>query len=158
MAMKVCYTVVNGQIVSENRGGVKRDYVPDPLGSTVALLDNTQTITDTFNYWPYGDEVSRTGTSATPFHFVGTLGYYKDSASINVKQYVSFHHLDAAKCRWLTEDPIGYWGGDVNLYRYVRNRAVSKTDPSGLGYIHNKIMSIESFTNSSEEAYAREDC
>ena len=46
MAMKVVYTVVNGEVLSENRNSVKRDYVPDPLGSTVALLDNTQTKTD----------------------------------------------------------------------------------------------------------------
>src|SRR5947207_2497373 len=55
MAMKVTCTVVNGEVLSENRGGVKRDYLPDPLGSTVALLDNTQTKTDTFTYWPYGE-------------------------------------------------------------------------------------------------------
>ena len=55
MPMKFRYTVIDGEVVSENRGGVERDYVPDPLGSTVALLDNTQTKTDTFTYWPYGE-------------------------------------------------------------------------------------------------------
>ncbi len=73
--MKVTYTVVNGEVLSENRSGVKRDYLPGPLGSTVALLDNTQTQTDTFSYWPYGENNARTGTTATPFQFVGTLGY-----------------------------------------------------------------------------------
>ena len=63
----VRYTVIDGEVLSESRGGVKRDYVPDPLGSTVALLDNTQTKTDTFSYWPYGEEASRTGTTPTPF-------------------------------------------------------------------------------------------
>ena len=38
----VRYTVVNGQVLSENRNGVERDYVTDSLGNTVALLDNTQ--------------------------------------------------------------------------------------------------------------------
>ena len=55
MTMTVRYTTLDGEIVSENRRGVMRDYVPDPLGSTVALLDNTQTQTDTFSYWPYGE-------------------------------------------------------------------------------------------------------
>ena len=132
MAMKVCYTVANGRILSENRGGVKRDYVPDPLGSTVALLDNTQTITDTFNYWPYGDIQSRTGTTPTPFQFVGTKGCYKDSASINTKTYVRARHYDVAKARWLTQDPIGFDGGDWNLYRYGRNSPKTWIDPSGL--------------------------
>jgi hypothetical protein len=60
---------------------VRKLYVPDPLGSTVALLDNTQTQTDTFTYWPYGEERVRTGTTPTPFRFVGTAGYYRDSTS-----------------------------------------------------------------------------
>ena len=47
--MTVRYTVVGGEILSELRDGVKRDYVPDPSGSTVALLDSMQTITDTFS-------------------------------------------------------------------------------------------------------------
>ena len=36
MPMKVRYTVFDGKVVSENRNGTERDYVPDPLGSTVA--------------------------------------------------------------------------------------------------------------------------
>lgn len=32
------YMVIDGEVVSELRGGVKRDYLPDPLGSMVSLL------------------------------------------------------------------------------------------------------------------------
>src|SRR5881628_672204 len=103
MPMKVRYTVHNGQIVSENRGGVERDYVPDPLGSTVALLDNTQTKTDTFSYWPYGEERSRTGSIPTSLRFVGTRGYYRDSVQ---RAYVRSRQLNLATGRWLTRDPL----------------------------------------------------
>lgn len=34
--------------------------------------------------------------------------------------------------RWLTEDPIGFAGEDMNLYRYVGNGPTNATDPSGL--------------------------
>jgi uncharacterized protein RhaS with RHS repeats len=34
--------------------------------------------------------------------------------------------------RWLTQDPIGYEGGDANLYRFVGNSPTNFTDPSGL--------------------------
>ncbi len=34
--------------------------------------------------------------------------------------------------RWLEEDPIGFEGGDKNLYRYVKNDPTNVTDPSGL--------------------------
>jgi RHS repeat-associated protein len=34
--------------------------------------------------------------------------------------------------RWLSEDPIGFAGGDANLYRYVGNVTQSRVDPLGL--------------------------
>lgn len=33
--------------------------------------------------------------------------------------------------RWLSKDPIGFGGGDTNLYGYVANDPVNLTDPSG---------------------------
>lgn len=65
----VRYTVMDGEIVAEKRDGVRRTYLPDAIGSTVAMLDNTQAQTDTFSYWPYGEERSRTGTTATLWLF-----------------------------------------------------------------------------------------
>ena len=124
----VRYTVLDGEIVSENRNGVIRDYVPDPLGSTVALLDNTQTITDTFSYFPSGTVASRTGTTSTPFQFVGTKGYHADASG---KTYVRARVLEPRKSRWLTEDPIGFGGGDWNLYSYARNGPTRLIDTSG---------------------------
>jgi RHS repeat-associated protein len=129
MAMKARYTVVDGEVIAEKRGGARKLYVPDPLGSTVALLDNTRAQTDTFTYWPYGEERSRTGTTATPFRFVGTEGYYRDSAN---RSYVRARYLDSEKGRWLTPDPIGYDGGDWNMYRYAVGDPVGVIDASGL--------------------------
>ena len=64
--MKARYTVIDGEVIAEKRNGVRSLYVPDPLGSTVALLDSTQAQTDTFSYWPYGENDARTGATATP--------------------------------------------------------------------------------------------
>ncbi len=129
MAMKVTYTVVNGEVLSENRNGVIRDYVPDSLGSTIALLDNAQTITDTFEYWPYGEVRTRTGTTATPFQFVGTLGYYTDASG---RAYVRARYLRMDTTRWLTEDPIGFSNGEFNHFQYSKCEPVRWNDPSGL--------------------------
>jgi hypothetical protein len=35
---------------------------------------------------------------------------------------------------WLSRDPIGFAGGDWNLYRFVFNNPVTWIDPSGLGF------------------------
>ena len=128
MTMKTRYTVIDGEIIAEKRSGVRKQYVPDPLGSTVALLDNTQAQTDTFAYWPYGEEASHTGTTPASFRYVGTLGYYRDSST---KTYVRARELDVQKGRWLTQDPIGFDGGDVNQYRYIGNRPTCSTDEFG---------------------------
>jgi hypothetical protein len=34
--------------------------------------------------------------------------------------------------RFISKDPIGFEGGDVNLYAYVQNNPVNRTDPEGL--------------------------
>ncbi|MBS1714937.1 MAG: hypothetical protein JST30_11440 [Armatimonadetes bacterium] len=124
MAMKARYTVADGEVVSEVRGGVRKDYVPDPLGSTVALLDNAQSVTDSWEYWPYGE--LRSGSSATPFQYVGTLGYYKDTSR---RTYVRARHYRQSQARWQTIDPLwpraGYTGYDVG-------NPLNDIDPSGL--------------------------
>src|SRR6476646_1817078 len=97
----VRYTTVNGEVIAEKRNGVRSLYVPDALGSTVALLDNTQTKTDTFEYWPYGETRTRTGTNPTRLQYVGTLGYYKDRSS---KTQVRARELDTQNGRWMTQD------------------------------------------------------
>jgi hypothetical protein len=40
--------------------------------------------------------------------------------------------LDPGTGRFISQDPIGLAGGDVNLYGYVGNSPASRTDPSGL--------------------------
>ena len=73
VAMKVRYTTIGGEIISEVRNGVRRDYVLDSWGSTVAPLDDTRSVTDSWEYWPYGEV--RSGSSVTPFQYVGTFSY-----------------------------------------------------------------------------------
>lgn len=124
--MKVRYTVLDGEIVEENRNGVIADYVADPLGSTVALLDGSHSKSDTFNYWPYGEVQSRSGSTPTPFQFVGTLGYYRDSSS---RTYVRARHYRQNLGRWQTVDSL--WPGQ-DQFGYVRGRVVSYRDRSGL--------------------------
>jgi RHS repeat-associated protein len=41
-----------------------------------------------------------------------------------------YYHTDLQ--RFISEDPIGFRGGDVNVYAYVHNRPLFATDPLGL--------------------------
>ena len=47
-------------------------------------------------------------------------------------QYVRARYLDVQAGRWVSRDPIGYDGGDWNLFRYVGNEVIGRVDPSGL--------------------------
>lgn len=40
--------------------------------------------------------------------------------------------FDPSLGRWISEDPIGFAGGDNNLYGFVGNNPVNRVDPSGL--------------------------
>ena len=124
--MSVVYSTFGGRVLAENRGGVIRQYLPDPLGNTAALADTTGTITDTYTYWPYGEVRTHIGTSTTPLTFLGTLGYFVDS----VKQlYVRARHLRVDLTQWMTVDPT--WPSE-GAYRYCRSTPTSAADPSGL--------------------------
>lgn len=101
--MSATYTTFAGQIVHETRNGTEHYYSPDTLGSTSLLMDTSGNVTDTFEYWPYGEERVRTGSTATPFTFVGALGYYKDLAT---RYYIRARYLMANYTRWLTLDPL----------------------------------------------------
>src|SRR5262249_44299789 len=46
-------------------------------------------------------------------------------------QYNRGRYYDSWTGRWISQDPIGFRGGDRNLYRYVSNSPVNYTDPSG---------------------------
>src|SRR5471030_2003064 len=126
MAMSVTYTTINGQIVYENRNGVQRHYVPDTLGSTIALMDSTGTITDTYTYWPFGEIRNHTGPSVTPFTYGGTIGYYLQI--LNNFIYIRARYLRQKLARWQTTDP--FWPKSP-AYIFASSAPILFVDPDG---------------------------
>ncbi len=59
-------TSANGRIVAETRGGVRKYHQHDALGSTIPLINDAGTVTDTYTYWPYGEIRTSTGTTVNP--------------------------------------------------------------------------------------------
>jgi RHS repeat-associated protein len=121
---------VYGALVSQRRGGATQQYHFDALGSTMELSNAAQTVTDTWRYQAFGETQARTGSSASPFGFVGELGYYQE-AGLRL-HYVRARWYDARVGRWVGEDPVQ--GG--NLYVYVGGRATRGVDPSGRSGAH----------------------
>jgi YD repeat-containing protein len=64
-----------GDLLSQNRNGVTSYYHYDGRGDTVALTDDAGNVTDTKEYDAWGNVISSTGSTATPYQFLGRSGY-----------------------------------------------------------------------------------
>ena len=126
MAMSVVYTTINGVLYHENRGGVETEYVPDTLGSLIQCRDSSGNVTYTADYWPYGEVRASTGSKASPWGFVGLLGYHTDIAK---RLYVRARQYRPNVGQWQTVDPL--WP-DENAYGYSAQRPVDRMDVDGL--------------------------
>jgi RHS repeat-associated protein len=127
-----------GGLISERRANQSRYYHYDGLGSTRQLTDATGQVTDSYLYDASGNTMQSTGTSRVPYHFVGRSGYYHDQEL--AEYYVRARHYSPALARWLSQDPIGYKGEDVNLYRYAGGSPITDVDPSGMLPILDNII------------------
>jgi RHS repeat-associated protein len=95
----------------------------DAINTTVATVDQTGKLASQFFYEPYGQTTS---TSGYPFQFTGRV-----PASASLYYYRS-RYYDSTLGRFISEDPIGFQGGDANLYRYALGAPDAFVDPSGL--------------------------
>ncbi len=98
-------------------------------GSTIALTDMTQTVVNSYAYDPFGQILGQQETVPQPFKFVGQYGVM---AEPNGLYYMRARYYDPNVGRFISEDPLGFGGGDVNLFAYVQNSPINWIDPSGL--------------------------
>ena len=113
-------------------------YLTDALGSTVALTNAAGNLRATYSYEPFGRTQASGPASTNPFQFTGRendgtgLYYYR----------ARYYHPGLA--RFLSEDPIGFAGGDPNLYTYAGSSPVRWSDPSGLYHpaLHRQMAEI----------------
>lgn len=122
----------HGDLLSEFDGTSTKYFEPDGLGSTDALVDQSQTVTDRWRYRAFGEATRTAGVTVNPFTWVGTQGYYDDSQTGLYLLGGGTRYYDPAMAQFLSEDPIGFVGGEVNPYRYVYNRPTVYRDPTGL--------------------------
>ena len=105
-------------------------YHYDATGNTVALTNPSQNIINAYSYSSYGLIANESETIPQPFKYVGQFGVmYEPSHNI---YYMRARYYDPEIGRFISEDPIGFGGGDVNLYAYVSGNPITGIDPSGL--------------------------
>ena len=110
------------------RGGVTYRIVSDHLGSPRLVVDSTTgAVAQRLDYDAFGRVVLDTNPGFQPFGFAGGI-YDPDTGLVRF----GARDYDAEVGRWTNKDPIGFLGGDENLYAYVAGDPVNQIDPSGL--------------------------
>ena len=123
------YYTVDSEIIGEHTAGQSRiDYLTDAIGSVVATVDQSQTVTSTARYKPYGEDLAVTGTRPV-FGWNGMSGYRRTGRP-HAQEYVRNRIMSTTDGRWTTVDPM--WPGEM-AYTYVGVNPVNYTDGMGLG-------------------------
>lgn len=97
----------------------------DGIGSTLALTDSTGTVQTQYTYEPFGKTTTSGGANSNSSQFTGREN---DATGL---YYYRCRYYSPELQRFISEDPIGFRGGDVNLYSYVSNNPISYLDPHG---------------------------
>jgi RHS repeat-associated protein len=99
----------------------------DLIGTPQFMTDSTNTLVWEATYKPFGETtVNPHSTVVNNFRFRGQ--YYDAETGYH---YNWHRYYDPKTGRYLTPDPIGLEGG-INVYAYVQNDPVNRTDPYGL--------------------------
>jgi RHS repeat-associated protein len=120
-------------VVLANESGTWVAYrvVTDHLGSVrrvVRVSDGE--VVQRMRYDSYGrvlQDEAASGWERVPFGYAGGL-YDRTTGLVRF----GAREYDAETGRWLSKDPIGFSGGDGNLYAYVAGVPINVIDPSGL--------------------------
>ncbi len=125
------YVYGAGLIEMIEAGGVRRVYHYDPIGSTVAVTDVAEDVTDSYAYNEFGEKEGQTGASTNPYGFVGQLGVRHEQDSL---LFMRVRYYDAKSGRFLSVDPVcGELWSPVRRhgYLYAANNPWAYVDSSG---------------------------
>lgn len=117
-----------GLVERVDSGGSPLAYTFDAAGNTSELTRDAGLPGNSYSYDPFGNPIVMLEPLANPFTFAGAAGVVR--ADIGTV-FMRGRFYDPASGRFLSADPIGFSGGDPNLYRYVFNNPVTFLDPSG---------------------------
>ncbi|MGC4099523.1 MAG: RHS repeat-associated core domain-containing protein [Nitrospira sp.] len=103
-----------------------RALLPDALGSTLALGDNTGTLQTEYTYEPFGFTTQTGSASTSSYKYTG-----REDDGTGLMYYRARYYQPRFQ-RFISEDPIGFHGGSFSIYAYVSNNPLNLVDPSGL--------------------------
>lgn len=109
----------------QTTGSSTNYFLADHPGSTNGLTNSSGGLSSSNSYDSFGRPSNSTFPSR--YQFTG-----REFDSFSGLQFSRARWYDSNLGRFISEDPIGFRGGDVNLYGYVRNQPLWFRDPRGL--------------------------
>ncbi|MHB1273346.1 MAG: RHS repeat-associated core domain-containing protein [Rhodanobacter sp.] len=110
------------------KGGKTYRILKDLLGSPRLVVDtSTGQVVQAMDYDAWGRVIQDTNPGFQPFGFAGGL-YDRDTGLIRF----GARDYDPETGRWTAKDPLGFGGGDADLYAYVGGDPLNNYDPYGL--------------------------
>jgi RHS repeat-associated protein len=103
-----------------------RTVLTDALGSTTGVADSAGDVTTEYSYSPFGSTTATGSPDPLSGQFTGRDNDGGDLYFMRARYY------HARFQRFVSEDPLGFDGGDVNLYAYAFNSPTNYIDPLGL--------------------------
>jgi RHS repeat-associated protein len=96
----------------------------DALGSTIALVNSSGSIATAYSYDPFGNTTTAGAVSANPSQHTG-----RENEG-NGLYYLRARYYSPLLGRFVSEDPLGFQGGDANLYAFVGDDPIDFKYPS----------------------------
>lgn len=140
---------IHGPNIDEPLQGISHNktwyYHADGLGSIVALTDKHGNVVQRYDYDSFGNLEQQGESIEQPFTYTA-----RELDQETGLYYYRARYYDPQVGRFVSKDPIGFEGGDNNLYGYVQNNSVNATDPSGLAHCYYSISRHTLFCSSEE--------
>ena len=119
--------ITGGRAVYSNNSWAANYYIADHLGSVRAVTDAEGEVLDTFDYMPYGSEISSTSSTTTDFRFTGK----ERQSMVNNSIYDSFARFQNTYGRFMSIDPKAEEFYHISPYTYCAGDPVNLVDPDG---------------------------
>ncbi len=103
-------------------------YLADHLGTVRDLVSTSGTVLDHIRYSGFGKVTAESGASNGD-RFKYTAREYDSETA---QYYYRARVYDPAAGRFVLADPVSFGAGDANLFRYVNNVPIGRTDRLGL--------------------------
>lgn len=121
------------------REGVAYRIVSDYLGSPRVVVNSVDgSVVQSIDYDVWGNVLSDSNPGFQPFGFAGGV-YDGDTGLIRF----GARDYEPRSGRWTTKDPVGFGGGDFNLYVYCVNLPTMYVDPAGLAPVLTPYNTME---------------